>query len=55
MSQPVVFAGWLSFRSLPPKHAIVAFVVTEDIFELRYEIMVFEGEVGLHSMRCLLY
>ena len=31
MSQPVVLALWLSFSSLPPKQAMVAFVVTEDI------------------------
>jgi hypothetical protein len=31
MSQPVVLAGWLNFSSLPPKLAMVALVVTEDI------------------------
>jgi hypothetical protein len=35
MSQPVVCALWLSLSSLPPKEAIVAFVVTEDIVGFR--------------------
>lgn len=33
ISQLVVVAAWLSLRSLPPKEAIVAFVVTDIVCE----------------------
>lgn len=38
ISQPVVCALWLSLSNLPPKEAIVAFVVTEDIFVFRAQV-----------------
>jgi S-formylglutathione hydrolase FrmB len=37
---PVLVAAWLSFRSLPPKEAMVAFVVT-DILYILYVVYVF--------------
>ena len=58
MSQPVVLEVWLSLRSLPPKQAMVAFVVT-DMFGIygirkwcrkeRPIVSAVEISIGLHQ------
>lgn len=45
ISHFVVVAAWLSFRSLPPKEAMVAFVVT-DILYILYVVYVVMLEGG---------
>lgn len=44
ISQLVVVAAWLSLRSLPPKEAIVAFVVTDIVFLICVVVVVYLEE-----------